>query len=61
MSNKKSEHRAEISNPFSVGGGGVNYEIGVQTFFVASMILGWKIINLKAEKVEKIKLQVRKS
>lgn len=59
MSNKKSEHRAEISNPFSVGGGGVNYEIGVQTFFVASMILGWKIINLKAEKVEKIKLQGR--
>lgn len=59
MDNKKGEHRAEASNPFSSGGGGVNYEISVQTFFVASMILGWKIINLKAEKVEKIKLQGR--
>ena len=59
MDNKKGEHRAEDSNPFSSGGGGVNYEISVQTFFVASMILGWKIINLKAGKVEKIKLQGR--
>lgn len=59
MENKKGEHRAEVSNPFSSGGGGVNYEISVQTFFAASMILGWKIINLKAEKIEKIKLQGR--
>ena len=59
MSNNSNEHRAEISNPFSTGGGGVNYEVNVQTYFVASMILGWKIMNLKADKVEKIKLQGR--
>ncbi len=59
MSNNSNEHRAEISNPFSTGGGGVNYEVDVQTYFVASMILGWKIMNLKADKVEKIKLQGR--
>lgn len=53
------EHRAEQSNPFSTGGGGVNYEISVQTYFTASMLLEWKIINLKAERVEKIKLQGR--
>ena len=59
MNNNSTEHRAEISNPFSTGGGGVNYEINVQTYFVASMILGWKIMNIKADKVEKIKLQGR--
>lgn len=59
MNNNSTEHRAEISNPFSTGGGGVNYEVNVQTYFVASMILGWKIMNLKADKVEKIKLQGR--
>lgn len=59
MYNDNNEHRAEISNPFSTGGGGVNYEVNVQTYFVASMILGWKIMNLKADKIEKIKLQGR--
>ena len=61
MSNNSIEHRAEISNPFSTGGGGVNYEVNVQTYFIASMILGWKIMNLKADKVEKVKLQGRYS
>lgn len=55
----KRQHRADISNPFSTGGGGVNYEISVQTYFAASMILEWKILNLKAEKIKKIKLQGR--
>lgn len=59
MNDNGNEHRAEISNPFSTGGGGANYEVDVQTYFVASMILGWKIMNLKADKVEKIKLQGR--
>ena len=59
MSNNSIEHRAEISNPFSTGGGGVSYEVDVQTYFVASMILGWRILNLKADRVEKIKLQGR--
>lgn len=59
MSKDRNKHRAEISNPFSTGGGGVNYEVDVQTYFVASMLLGWKILDLKADRIEKIKLQGR--
>lgn len=53
------QHRAQQSNPFSTGGGGTNYEQWVQTYFVASMILGWRIPNVKSNKIEKIKLQGR--
>ena len=53
------DYRAEQSNPFSTGGGGVNYEVCVQSYFVTSMLLKWKIPNIKAEKIEKIKLQGR--
>ena len=60
MGKKTSEqHKSQQSNPFSTGGGGTNYEEWVQTYFVSSMILGWKIPNVKSNKIVKIKLQGR--
>ena len=52
------DHRAEQSNPFSTGGGGVNYEVCVQSYFVTSMLLEWKIPNIKAEKIENYKVDM---
>lgn len=53
------EHNSEQSNPFSTGGGGVNFEVGVQSCFVAYMLLNWKIPNINSGRVNKIKLQGR--
>ena len=60
MNKKDSEqHKSQQSNPFSTGGGGTIYEVWVQTYFVSAMILGWKIPNVKSNKIVKIKLQGR--
>ncbi|MRZ79401.1 hypothetical protein GKD14_11890 [Paeniclostridium sordellii] len=53
------EHRVEQSNPFSTGGGGTNFEVSVQTYFVSCMLMEWKIPGLKDDKITKIKLQGR--
>lgn len=47
------------SNPFSTGGGGVNYEIYVQTYFVCCMLLGWKLPGMYEGYINMIKLQGR--
>lgn len=49
--------RANQSNPFSTGGGGVNYEVNVQTYYAACMLMGNRIPHLNSEEIVKIKLQ----
>lgn len=51
--------RVEQSNPFSTGGGGTSFEISVQSYFAACMLMGWKIPGLKDNYAKKIKLQGR--
>lgn len=51
--------RVKQSNPFSTGGGGTNFEISVQTYFSACMLMGWKIPGLKEADIKKMKLQGR--
>lgn len=47
----------QISNPFSTGGGGVNFEIQVQTSFVALMLAEGFAPCLPCRPIRKIKLQ----
>ncbi|MDR0978729.1 MAG: hypothetical protein LBL91_02130 [Lachnospiraceae bacterium] len=51
------KHNLEQSNPFSTGGGGVDFEVKVQSCFAAYMLLNWKIPNINSSKINKIKLQ----
>ena len=47
----------ELSNPFSTGGGGPNFEVRVQTVFVALMLTGGFTPGLPGLPIKKIKLQ----
>ncbi|RJR17635.1 MAG: hypothetical protein C4581_07700 [Nitrospiraceae bacterium] len=47
----------QISNPFSSGGGGNNFETNVQAAFVAMMLTGGMVPCLPAWPIRKIKLQ----
>ena len=53
------KYSKEQSNPFSTGGGGVNYEIYVQTNFTCCMLLGWNIPGMHGGCIDLIKLQGR--
>ncbi|MBX4266207.1 hypothetical protein [Clostridium estertheticum] len=53
------KYSKEQSNPFSTGGGGVNYEIYVQTYFTCCMLLGWNIPGMNGGCIDLIKLQGR--
>jgi len=50
---------SQISNPFSTGGGGVNFEVHVQACFVALMLAGGYAPCLPLRPIRKIKLQGR--
>ncbi|PHQ35821.1 hypothetical protein CEE69_08030 [Rhodopirellula bahusiensis] len=47
----------QISNPFSTGGGGVNFEVQVQASFVALMLAGGFAPCLPCRPIRKLKLQ----
>jgi len=47
----------QISNPFSTGGGGPNFEIQVQASFVALMLTGGFVPCLPCSPISKVKLQ----
>lgn len=49
----------QVSNPFSTGGGGVNFELQVQASFVALMLAGGFAPCLPCRPIQKIKLQAR--
>lgn len=49
----------QISNPFSTGGGGPNFEIQVQASFVALMLTGGFAPCLPCQPIQKVKLQGR--
>ena len=49
----------QISNPFSTGGGGVNFEVQVQASFVALMLAEGFAPCLPCQPIQKIKLQGR--
>lgn len=53
------KYSKEQSNPFSTGGGGVNYEIYVQTYFACCMLLEWKMPGMHEGHIDSIKLQGR--
>src|SRR5437867_1907377 len=52
---------AELSNPFSTGSGGYNFEGKVQGSFVASMILGGSCPCLLLGVIESIRLQSKQA
>jgi hypothetical protein len=54
-----SEDGQQISNPFSMGGGGVNFEVHVQASFVALMLAGGFAPCLPCLPIRKIRLQAR--
>lgn len=49
----------QLSNPFSTGGGGINFEIQVQALFVSLMLTGGFAPCLPCRPIHKIKLQGR--
>jgi len=51
----------KISNPFSTGGGGINFEIRVQASFVVLMLTGGFVPCFSDCVIKKIKLQGRYS
>lgn len=51
------EKRAEQSNPFSSGGGGISYEICVQAYFAIYIITGDELPFFRNTKATKMKLQ----
>ena len=51
------EQRAKQSNPFSTGGGGVNFEVYVQTYIAMHIVTGDSLPFLDALKPVKMKLQ----
>lgn len=51
------KQRAEQSNPISTGGGGVIFEVSVQTYFAMHIITGDELPFLKKDKAIKMKLQ----
>ncbi len=53
MSNSKKQ----LSNPFSSGGGGVNFETRVQASFVVLMVTGGFVACFPSCPIKKIKLQ----
>ena len=48
-----------LSNPFSTGGGGPNFENQVQTLFVVLMLMEGVVPGLPAFPIKRIKLQGR--
>ena len=51
------EQRANLSNPFSTGGGGYNFEIAVHTYFAMHIIMDERLSFFKNTKIVKMKLQ----
>ena len=51
------EQRAKQSNPFSTGGGGVNFEVYVQTYIAMHIVTGDSLPFLNSSKPVKMKLQ----
>jgi hypothetical protein len=51
------EATTQLSNPFSMGGGGVNFESQVQSAFVVLMLTGGVVPCLSPWPITKIKLQ----
>ena len=51
------EQRAVQSNPFSTGGGGVNFEVYVQTYIAMHIVTGDSLPFLSSSKPVKMKLQ----
>lgn len=51
------EQRAKQSNPFSTGGGGVNFEVYVQTYIAMHIMTGDSLPFLSSSKPVKMKLQ----
>ena len=51
------EQRAKQSNPFSTGGGGVNFEVYVQTYIAMHIVTGDSLPFLSSSKPVKMKLQ----
>lgn len=49
----------QLSNPFSTGGGGINFETRIQAFFVVLMLTGDCSLCLPNRQINKIKLQGR--
>jgi hypothetical protein len=58
-SDSREQEGAEISNPFSTGGGGHNFENHVQAAFVVLMLSGGVVPCVRAWPITKIKLQGR--
>jgi len=52
-----SEDVTQLSNPFSTGGGGTNFENQVQSAFVLLMLTGGVVPCLRPWPIKKIKLQ----
>lgn len=52
-----SEEGTQLSNPFSTGGGGTNFENQVQSAFVVLMLTGGVVPCLRPWPIKKIKLQ----
>ena len=52
---------AEVSNPFSTGGGGGNFEAKVQASFLASMILGGSCPCMPSGSIDSIRLQSKQA
>lgn len=53
------ESSERLSNPFSTGGGGVNFEVSVQTYFAMHILAETKLPYLADKKAVKMKLQAR--
>ncbi|TWU43714.1 hypothetical protein Q31b_12430 [Novipirellula aureliae] len=56
---RKNNLAKELSNPYSSGGGGVNFETRVQTSFVVLMLTGGCVPSLATDPITKIKLQAK--
>ena len=52
---------ADISNPFSTGGGGASFEVRIQASFVAAMLCGGRVPSLPEGTLTDIELQTRRS
>ncbi|MDD3041149.1 hypothetical protein [Bacteroides sp.] len=52
---------AEVSNPFSTGGGGVSFETKIQSAFLATMLVQGRVPALPEGTIEKIRFQGRQA
>lgn len=59
MSKKSSSAPSQISNPFSVGDGGGDFENKIQSLFVVLMLAGGSAPGLPGSRIHKIRFQAR--